>query len=108
LGFGGKSEFVNEDESVRGYEGVIDVRRVAGRVFVSERNKHMSVTVLGRLAKKGGDASGFACPIISIHEKAKLTEFLREVDLEYSPHFSGICEKKIGKRRTKIAKCACV
>ena len=28
-------------ESVRGHEGVIDVRRAAGRVFISERNKHM-------------------------------------------------------------------
>jgi len=45
----------------------------------------MWITVLGRLAKKEGDASGFACPIISIREKAKLTEFVCGADLKYSP-----------------------
>ena len=68
----------------------------------------MSVTVLGRLAKKEGDASGFACPIILIREKAKLTEFVREVDLKYSPCFFRICEKVLKECRTKIAKCACL
>jgi hypothetical protein len=57
-------EFVKKNDDVGEYQCVVDKRNAASWVFVFEGNEHVGRLVFGRVAKKGRDASGFACPII--------------------------------------------
>ena len=62
----GECYSIKKDHRVDGDKQVVEERGETGRIFVPERNEHIEWRALGRVAKKTGDASGFARPIISM------------------------------------------